>query len=233
MATKKKKPFTWYDPALCGSPEPMPGRCGVKLQNRSTFCMKHPMKGSKRCNKHSNRAGRSDNISRPKGSKAPSPNKGAKRKAPALDESFYGDTLLPGEAEVYDMIKMGDLEEELVIARYQLRRVLQAQQAYEIAKEDPDNVDDDGFVSVELHYEQAGTVAENGDIIPGPMTVKRIRRRNDYTEHILKFTRLISTLEASRSEILKSKPKDMTNSPLMTLAKAIGALRTNGGTDNE
>lgn len=216
---KKKKPFVWVDPERLGSAKPIPGRCGVKLNGRDAYCQRHPMKRGNRCWVHRTKEGGTSHggiRGRPKGSKT---------NQPTTSDTFYSDALLPGEETRYDMVKVGELDDELMIARLQLRRLLKVQQAFELAASDPNCIDEDGFVLVEVQLEQQGLVDENGNIVPRSAVTKKIRRKNDYTDQILKFTKLISTLEASRAEILRMKPPSMENTPLSDLAKAIAGLR--------
>jgi hypothetical protein len=80
--------------------------CGAKTRSGSP-CRRAPLKGKTRCKLH--------------GGATPSTNQNARK------HGIYSAVLLPEEEELFDEIAVGDLDQEIKVARLQLRRAMLAQ----------------------------------------------------------------------------------------------------------
>jgi hypothetical protein len=80
--------------------------CGAKTRSGSP-CRRAPLKGKTRCKLH--------------GGASPSTNQNARK------HGIYSAVLLPEEEELYESIAVGDLDQEIKMARLQLRRAMLAQ----------------------------------------------------------------------------------------------------------
>lgn len=217
----KKEPFAWKDPKKIGSEEPIPGRCGVKLigkGRKGRFCRGRPLKGKKRCRMHKNLEFEGRSKRRPF-------TEPRNRQKKVVSSNLYADGLLPNETEIYGTIKIGELDEELRVARIQLRRLWVAQKAYQEALLTTDFFNTEGGVIVELPFEDKSTVGEDGNVIPGKTVIKKVRRYDDYTLSINKTLDQISKIEIRRAELHKYAEPDLLDSPLMRLVDIIKKIR--------
>lgn len=107
----------------------------------------------------------------------------------ALKHGIYSAGLLPEEADLWDSVAVGTLDDDIRIAKLQLRRALIAQNRQA----------DDGLELVE-ETTAAGPAGENGE--PRPVIAQK-RRRTQFDDVISRILGRIGDLEQKRAEMLE------------------------------
>lgn len=148
----------------------MPNECGAKT--RAGGKCKAPAMANGRCRVHGGAS---------TGPKNASGNQNARK------HGIYSDALTADEAGIWDEINVGTLDDDIKIAKLQLRRALIAQ----AKAEEGDGLD----LDVETD--------SNG---PAGSTRSTQRRRRGYEDIINRLLGRIGDLEAKRAELLKANP---------------------------
>lgn len=159
---------------------PKEGRrvCGAKTRSGGT-CQKPPMKGKKRCRLH----GGASNKPAPKGNTR------------ALKHGLYSAAISPEERELWDRIEIGNVDEELKLARVRLNRLLILQNSFDAGLVDDASQPTAHQVSG-LSIEEMRTLTDGRN-----RQTEVVRRRRDYQPEINRTLRVISELEKTRAAI--------------------------------
>lgn len=159
--------------------------CGAKTRSGEP-CKRHAVPGSARCKLHGGAASKS--------------NKGNQS---ARKHGIYSDTLTADEHGLWDDIGIGTLDDDIKIAKLQLRRALMAQAKAEAG----DGLDLD-LESINIR----GTdPVEEGEPPqePGQPTTTIQRRRRGYEDIINRLLGRIGDLESKRADMIKKlEPED-------------------------
>lgn len=159
--------------------------CGAKTRSGEP-CQKHALTGSHRCKLHGGGSAKS--------------NKGNQN---ARKHGIYSDTLTGDEQRMWDEIGVGTLDDDIKIAKLQLRRALLAQAKAEVG---------DGLVlDMESISTQATGPSHEGDepVTPGRPAMTVQRRRQGYEDIINRLLGRIGDLESKRADIIKKlDPED-------------------------
>jgi hypothetical protein len=159
--------------------------CGAKTRGGEP-CKRHAVPGSARCKLH--------------GGGSSKANKGNQH---ARKHGIYSDTLTDDEHILWDDIGIGTLDDDIKIAKLQLRRALMAQAKAEAG---------DGLVlDMESVHSQAEEAVAEGDEPETPAKPSRTvqRRRPGYEDIINRLLGRIGDLEAKRAEMIKKlDPED-------------------------
>lgn len=157
--------------------------CGAKTRSGAP-CKRSPIKGKKRCRRH--------------GGTNPGPKKGSRH---ALKHGIYSDVLSPEDKKTYDRIELGSIDDEIRIARVQLRRALQEQERQR------------AFAEATVDELRKGMEVQEIKTISGPNAAGQIqqsieikRTRKDYSKRIGQLLRLIAELEARKLELGQANP---------------------------
>ena len=160
--------------------------CGAKKRSNGEPCKRHAVPGSSRCKLH--------------GGAAAKANKGNQH---ARKHGIYSDTLTADEHGLWDDIGIGTLDDDIKIAKLQLRRALMAQAKAEAG---------DGLVlDMESIHTQATDPVEEGEPAqdPGRPSMTTQRRRQGYEDIINRLLGRIGDLESKRADIIKKlDPED-------------------------
>jgi hypothetical protein len=159
----------------------MATKCGAK--NRAGQpCQKWAIKGKRRCANH--------------GGKSVGPPKGTRNN---LKHGIYSSGLMPGEAQIWGDIPVGSLDDEIKLAKLQLRRALMAQQKINEQPRTERGLENDAApVGMELSEIRDEPVRENS----GGRTVTH--KRPDYRSEIYRLLGRVKDLEAARALILQA-----------------------------
>jgi hypothetical protein len=144
--------------------------CGAKSRAGSP-CKKPPMKGKTRCRAHGGAT--------PKG-----------RQTGPLKHGLYGASLTDEEREIWDEIKLGNVDDELRLCRIQLRRAMNLDAEISRAPNDPKN-----FAGIEL-VEIRRTTRN------GKSNTDAVSKRPDVAGRMNTLLGRIAQLEKTRSELL-------------------------------
>jgi hypothetical protein len=158
--------------------------CGAKTRSGEP-CKRHAVPGSSKCKLH--------------GGGASKANKGNQH---ARKHGIYSDTLTADEQGLWDDIGIGTLDDDIKIAKLQLRRALLAQAKAEAG---------DGLVlDMESIHSQATDPVEEGDepVEPGKPSMTVQRRRQGYEDIINRLLGRIGDLESKRADIIKKLDPD-------------------------
>lgn len=159
--------------------------CGAKTRSGEP-CKRHAVPGSARCKLHGGAA-----------SKANKGNQSARK------HGIYSDTLTVDEHGLWDDICIGTLDDDIKIAKLQLRRALLAQAKAESG---------DGLVlDMESVHSQATDPVEEGEVPkePGRPSTTTQRRRQGYEDIINRLLGRIGDLESKRADMMKKlDPED-------------------------
>ncbi|MBA5956252.1 hypothetical protein GIB64_02315 [Pseudomonas lactis] len=159
--------------------------CGAKKRSNGEPCKRHAVPGSSRCKLH--------------GGAATKANKGNQH---ARKHGIYSDTLTVDEQGLWDDIGIGTLDDDIKIAKLQLRRALLAQAKAEAG----DGLDLD-LESINIR----GTdPVEEGEAPqePGQPTTTTQRRRRGYEDIINRLLGRIGDLESKRADMMKKLDPD-------------------------
>lgn len=140
--------------------------CNAKTRGGGT-CQKHALIGSNRCKLHGG-----------KSTGAPAKNQNART------HGIYSSYLSDEEKDVWDQVKLGEVDDELRLTRIRLMRALRAE--------------NERGNTLEIDSEKVET-GENG----GTVTTTKVR---DYSSLIDRLTGRIESLERTRAELLKNNP---------------------------
>lgn len=140
--------------------------CNAKTRGGGT-CQKHALIGSNRCKLHGG-----------KSTGAPAKNQNART------HGIYSSYLSDEEKDVWDQVKLGEVDDELRLTRIRLMRALKAE--------------NERGNTLEIDSEKVET-GENG----GTVTTTKVR---DYSSLIDRLTGRIESLERTRAELLKNNP---------------------------
>ena len=148
--------------------------CGAR-NRQGQPCQKPPMRGKNRCLAHGGKT--------PKG-----------RNGGALNENhkhgLYSSALTDEERELWDEIKLGNVDDELRLCRIQLRRAMNLDAAIGKAPNDPKNL-----VGIELSEIRRTTSN-------GKSTTDAVSKRPDVAGRMNTLLGRIAQLEKTRSELL-------------------------------
>lgn len=156
--------------------------CGAKTRSGEP-CKRHAMAGSTRCKLH--------------GGAAAKANKGNSN---ARKHGIYSDTLTADEQGLWDEINVGSLDDDIRIAKLQLRRALIAQAKAEAG----DGLDLD-LESVNTSMPAVSEDDEDGSGEQPRQTTTVQRRRRGYEDIINRLLGRIGDLEAKRAEMMKKQ----------------------------
>ncbi len=187
-------------------------QCGAKTR-AGTPCKNRAMPNG-RCLRH--------------GGKSTGPPEGNKN---AATHGLYSSALLEGEAELYDQITLGTVDEELKMARIQLRRALNAQAQFERQREQ-------GEKEAGLEYESIETEGklkrgEDGRTTLVPERAKTIRRKRDFQLEINRFTRTVADLEVKRMAILGGTDSDNPHEQAQAIRRAMNEIEDSIGRSDD
>lgn len=155
--------------------------CGAKTRSSGEPCKRHAMAGSTRCKLH--------------GGAAAKANKGNQS---ARKHGIYSDAIDAAEAELWSQITVGSLDDEIRIAKLQLRRALIAQAKSEAG----DGLDLD-LESINTVLPAVSEDDEDGAGEQPRQTTTVQRRRRGYEDIINRLMGRIGDLESKRAEIAK------------------------------
>jgi hypothetical protein len=153
--------------------------CGAKTRSGQA-CKASPIKGKRRCKMH--------------GGMSTGPRKGTRN---ALKHGIYSDVLSPEDKKTYDRIELGSIDDEIRIARIQLRRALQEQ---ERQRSFADAGIDELRRTMEVQEIKSTSIAGQTQ----QLEIKRTRK--DYSKRIGQLLRLIAELEARKLELGQANP---------------------------
>uniref|UniRef100_A0A6M3L1B9 Uncharacterized protein n=1 Tax=viral metagenome TaxID=1070528 RepID=A0A6M3L1B9_9ZZZZ len=145
----------------------------------------------------------------------------------AATHGLYSSALLEGEGEIYDQITLGTVDEELKMARIQLRRALNAQAQFERQREQ-------GEKEAGLEYDSIETEGklrkgEDGRSVLMPERAKTIRRKRDFQLEINRLTRTVASLEVNRIAILGGGDSDNPLEQAQAIRRAMDEIEDSVG----
>lgn len=162
--------------------KPRKSRCGAKASSTGLPCRKYAMPNG-RCRLHG-------------GKSIPAP-KGHKR---ALKHGLYVKGLLEEEKELLPLIKLGSLDEEIQMLKLKLRRAFYAQRLWLEQRGRIDEANKLRLESIETNesttYDKDGNPHQN-------VSIKTLKKKEDYSLEIRSLSKLISQLEIRRKELLE------------------------------
>ncbi len=150
-------------------------------------------------------------------------------KTEQVRHGIYKKGLHPHEKDDFDHISLGNLDEELRMARIKLARAYRAQAIYEKIH----GLDDSEQVSEYIEHSNMFTEGDDIDYVIENMSEKTYlgfaARAEDFSEEILKFTKIIGTLETKRADLLDRD--NATGALMMSIKKKLGNVE--GDIDEE
>jgi len=166
--------------------KPKPVKCNAISKQTGKRCERYATPGKKKCRFH---GGTNDG--------APKENKNA------LKHGLYARGPLRAEKNIWPDIAVGDIDEEIKIAKLQLKRACELQREYLEARETDGADTEVGFELAEVEREDGvfGGYSESGKPMSGART-KKTRKRPDYEARIRALLKLIADLERMRKEIV-------------------------------
>ena len=162
------------------------------------------------------------------GGQSTGPPKGSQN---ARTHGLYASALLEGEEEFYDQISLGTVDEELKMARIQLRRALNAQAQFERQRAQ-------GEKEAGLEYESIETEGhlvrgEDGRTTLVPERAKTIRRKRDFQLEINRLTRTVADLEVKRIAILGGADSDNPHEQAQAIRRAMDEIEASVGRSDD
>lgn len=184
----------------------MATKCGAK--NRAGQpCEKWAIRGKKRCANH--------------GGKSTGAPKGTRNN---LKHGIYSSGLMPGEEQLWGLIPVGSLDDEIKLAKLQLRRAQLAQRKIEESRAALPEGELEGAaapVGMELAEIKDEPVRENS----GGRTIRH--ERPDYRSEIYRLLGRVADLESKRALMLKGDATDDEGGQI----KIVGGLPEDGDGD--
>lgn len=140
-----------------------------------------------------------------------------------LSTGVYSDAIHPWEKGIMENITQGSVDEEIKMAKLKLRRAYRAQMMWELAHGLPITDYQEEFQAQGMSFVEIADTPENR------VLVGRLQNRDrDFTDEILRFTRLISQLERRRKELLENS-----NDPTIIMMKMKKVIGSDGKIDEE
>ncbi len=146
-----------------------------------------------------------------------------------VNSGIYKKGLHPYEKDDFDHISLGTLDEEIRMARITLARAYRAQAIYEKIHglDEIDSVDD--YVNHSNEFTEGDDINYVIENMPERTLMGYLARGEDFSEEILRFTKLIGTLETKRADLLDRD--NATGTLMMSIKRKLGNV--DGDIDEE